>query len=115
MTDKYIKIMADYSSTGLWDRDGMMLELDEVPLPFWWVPKFKRWTEWYEENDDYMEDSIVDFQYQKFAAAGEDLATQLAKVLPDWQIWYFNEHMFIEAMNNSKNPVESTYLRKIDP
>jgi hypothetical protein len=64
-SDKYIKIMADYSSTGIWDRDGFMLNIEDVSeLPFWWIPRLTAWTEKYEDNDDYMEDSQNDFPYK---------------------------------------------------
>lgn len=104
MTDKYLKIMADYSSTGLWDRFGMEIMFEEVPeLPFWWVPKFKEWTEWYEENDDWMEESEHDFPYQAFSDAGRELTQKLANVFSDWEIWYFDEAEMLRVIQSEKN------------
>lgn len=104
MTDKYLKIMADYSATGLWDRFGMEIRFEEVPeLPFWWVPKFKEWTEWYEENDDWMEGSEHDFPYQEFSDAGRELTQKLANVFVDWEIWYFDEAEMLRVIQSEKN------------
>ena len=104
MTDKYLKIMADYSSTGLWDRFGMEIMFEEVPeLPFWWVPKLKEWTEWYEENDDWMEGSEHDFPYQAFSDAGRELTQKLANVFSDWEIWYFDEAEMLRVIQSEKN------------
>jgi len=116
-SDKYVRIMADYSSTGIWDRAGIMLNVEEVPeLPFWWIPRLKAWTEKYEDNDDYMEDSQSDFPYEEFAAEGLELAQSLATILADWEIWYFDENEMMKAIaENDVMPagVESRYFKRI--
>jgi hypothetical protein len=116
-TDKYIRIMADYSSTGIWARDGIMLNIEDIPeLPFWWIPRLKAWTEKYEDNDDYMEDSQNDFPYEEFAAEGLELALSLATTLADWEIWYFDENEMLKTFPCDELPpvgIEARYLRRV--
>jgi hypothetical protein len=115
MKDKYLKIMADYSSSGLWDREGKMIDIEDVPeLPFWWVPRFKEWTEKYEDNDDWMEDSDGDFPYEKFSADGRVLAQKLANVLKDWEIWYFDEAASHKCYGTTVQDDPSIYLHRIE-
>lgn len=124
--DKFIKVMADFSSTGLWDRQGVMLELTDIPeLPFWFSKELVPWCEKYEDYDFDMEDAENDFPLEEFAAEGKVLAQKLAKAMPDWEIWYFDEFGFnqhctdevftdVNELINSLNTDSPDYCYRID-
>jgi hypothetical protein len=84
---KYIKIMADYSSDGVWDEHGVMLDVDELGLPDDLFDRHYRWRQWFEtalDNDDW--------GCEGFAEEGRKIAIEFKKFFgPDVTIVYFDE------------------------
>ena len=52
MSKNYIKLYADYGSTGLWNREGMV-PFESVNINEELKQKISRWINWYSENIDW--------------------------------------------------------------
>lgn len=96
LANKYVKIMADYSSTGLWDKDGLNIEHDCLNLSENTLFQLKKWVEWYEKNNSWNDPKYIvnSFDMPSFAQAGLNVAKLIKKELPDWTIVYFDEYTF---------------------
>lgn len=83
----YVKLMADYSSDSVWDKDGIHMPLSTLPLPLWLKEMIRSWTLWYESSID--NDA---FDYKLFTVHGYALAVKMKQNLPaDWTVVYFDE------------------------
>lgn len=94
---KYIKVMAEYTcQTAFWHKNGVPYDVDEVASlglnPFI-LKRIEKWIDWYETNDDWSDESESVFDYEGFSAEGKSIAQQVKKLLPDYEIVYFNEHL----------------------
>ena len=91
---KFIKLMADYSSTGLWCEYGTNLGPHNLPVSKELHERIRLWCEEYEKNDDWLpidERSGV-FDLRLFAANGLEIAKAIKEELPDWTVIYFDEY-----------------------
>jgi len=92
--DKYLRVMADYSSTGLWNKDGSNVDVGDYALSPETVKALSDWCDLYETNDDYLEESDRKhpmFDLQAFSAQGLDVAKAIKRDLPDYNVIYFDE------------------------
>ena len=84
---KYVRLMADYCSSGVWDEDGINVSLDSLPIHFWLKTMITQWQAKYDresfENDE--------FDIETFAKHGYALAVKIKQNLPDWTVMYFDE------------------------
>ena len=94
--NKFLKVMADYSSTGLWDQDGINVSLDNYNLSESTRLALDLWVNWYEENDDWKSESErKGFGLIKFSELGLRVAQAIKKDLPDFEIVYFDEFVLM--------------------
>ena len=104
VADKMIKVMAEYTTRGLWDGfDGPPLtdeEISELNLDMFVLNRLKKWTDWYEDNDDWSDESLGDFDYAAFATEGLAIAQAIKARLPEFTIWYFDENMCQAQINH---------------
>ena len=87
---KYIKIMADYYSSGLWDEDGINLDTSTLGLSSEILGKLKIWNQRYDDAD-------CDFiweEFGQFVINGENIAASIKRLWPKCQVEYFNESTF---------------------
>lgn len=101
--DQYIKVMADYFSTGLWGEDGINVDVENFALSAGTVTALKEWCDLYETNDDYLD--IDDrkqplFDLQAFADQGRLVAQAIKKDLPDFKILYSDEYALYQHIHN---------------
>jgi len=91
-----IKLMADYCSTGLWDRSGRPFAAKSVPhISEELLQDIAKWNLEYEMKVD--SDS---FDLQDFSERGLQLAIRIRKEMPDtWVVFYFNEHKLLADDN----------------
>jgi hypothetical protein len=97
---KYLKVMADYSSTGLWDKDGFNVEVENYNLSQETLDALKAWTNLYEINDDYLchEDRKLPlFDLEEFSKQGLIIAKAIKRELPDFEIVYFDEFAVMKS------------------
>lgn len=88
--------MADYSSTGMWNRHGLMVEIpDMIKLTsFETARDIINWQHKYELNDDYLPESTRNqplFDIDAFCKEGHQLAANIQKLYPNLEVWYFDE------------------------
>jgi hypothetical protein len=88
---RWVKVMADYSSTGLWDSNGANAEEDFVPMSAALKARLHAWCLWYEKNEDYLDTPESIFDYVSFSAEGLAVAKAIKAELPDWTVVYFDE------------------------
>jgi len=84
MAEKYIMVMADYMTDGLWHKNGTPLcddEIKKLELDIFLLKRLNKWCDWYESNDDWSVNSKHDFEYEKFADEGLQIAKQIHKSL----------------------------------
>lgn len=84
----YVKLMADYCASGVWNREGVNVDIDSIPLPYWLKQMITDWVALYDREsfDD------KNFDYAKFSKDGYALAVKMKQNLPaDWEVFYFDE------------------------
>ena len=83
----YVKLMADYCSSGVWGIGGDNIDIDSVPIPFWLKTMI---TEWVAHYDRHGMDS--DFDDGTFTKMGFAIAHKMKQNLPDeWTVVYYRE------------------------
>jgi hypothetical protein len=101
--------MADYSSDGLWEFDGVMMSRVDLPVSDSLRNRHIKWCDWYEKNDDYLpENERSTFDMIAFCREGLEIAKAVKAELPDWQVIYFDESMF-DASRSDQNRKEFEY------
>jgi len=90
---KYVKLMADYSSSGLWGHDGIMIHDSDLPVSDILKKKILQWVQWYEPSQYFLspEERTVNFDLKSFSKIGEEIAKEIKLELPSWIVIYWNE------------------------
>jgi hypothetical protein len=97
----YIRLAADYSSTGLWNEDGVNID-PPAELSATTLAVLKAWCQLYETNDDYLEDAdrkTPHFDLAAFAEQGYQVARLIKQDLPGYEVWYFDEHKALTSQS----------------
>jgi len=84
----FVKLMADYSSDGVWNAGGAMMDRDALPVSQDLRDAIERWCIDYESSQFYRgrRDRTVDFDTASFNARGAELAGRLRSELPGWTV-----------------------------
>jgi hypothetical protein len=84
----FVRLMADYSSDGVWNAGGAMMDRDSLPVSQELRDAIERWCIDYEASQFYRGrgDRTVDFDTASFNARGEALAIRLRDELPGWTV-----------------------------
>lgn len=78
---KWVRVMADYSSDGIWGKDGAGECLDDLPVS---AELKKRLAAWQRQFDD---EALSE---PEFSIEGLLIAQEIKKTLPDWTVVYFD-------------------------
>lgn len=92
---KYLRVMADYCSTGLWNKLGSNVDVEDYDLSDETKLALAIWCRWYEHNDDYKPDKdrkLPLFDLKSFSQQGLVVAKLIKRDLPDYEIVYFDEY-----------------------
>lgn len=92
--EKYVRVMADHMSSGLWGNQGMMLEPGVVTLTPQLEVRLAAWVSNYNKNcKDYLSNAVDsdEFDWDKHSADGLAIAKAIKAELPDWKVVYFDE------------------------
>ncbi|HET8688534.1 MAG TPA: hypothetical protein VFM18_18125 [Methanosarcina sp.] len=91
--EKFVKLMSDYSSSGLWHSDGVMMEASDLPVSKDLQEQIAEWVREYDlYNTSYRGEVSEDqFNLGWHSAQGIDIAKNIKRELPDWTVFYFNE------------------------
>jgi hypothetical protein len=114
--DKWVRVMADHSSDGLWDRDGVMFGAEDLPVSNGLSQRLAAWCLQYEDNTDYLPDDHPDrkpFNYAPFATDGREIALAIKAELPDWTVIYFDEAQLEAAMAASNTADRTLFEREV--
>src|SRR6185312_8878778 len=90
--EKWVRVMADYSSDGLWHKDGCTAAAEDLPISAPLQARLRAWCDWYEQNTDYLPaDERKPFDTPAFAAEGREIARAIKAELPEWTVIYLDE------------------------
>lgn len=86
--EKFIRLMADYASDGIWNGRGSGMDIGLLPISQSLRSAITDWCLDYEASQFYLEPALqtVDFDVDSFNARGEDLARRLSVELPGWLV-----------------------------
>lgn len=98
----YVKVMAEYCSSGLWNEHGANTCEDEYGLSPELLERLDKWQGWYDrDNKSYCTEPDEDtFPYEAFAKEGEMIARHIKAANPTWTVMYFNEHRYQNDLSN---------------
>jgi hypothetical protein len=88
-----IKVMPDFSSSGLWDENdnGVMIEIEDLDLPPNLVLLFFDWIELFEEGWDRDYSRMDKNKADAMNKRGLELARDLKKIYPNTRVTYCGE------------------------
>ena len=98
--DRFVKLMPDFCSEGVWNREGVHMNLDELPIHYWLKCMIREWIAEYDRGYSAMDDDTFDME--KFAKHGYALAVKLKQNLPDWTVMYFDENKMFGNNNRDE-------------
>ena len=90
---KAIKVMPDFSSTGIWDntKKGLMIEYEDLRIPPALKLLFIDWIELFEECWDIGYSRMDANKAKKLNKRGLELAKMLKKLFPESKVTYVGE------------------------
>jgi hypothetical protein len=80
-----VRLMADYGTTGVWDRDGVPLSPDRLPFSAKLSQRLARWCARFQTSFE------REIDLEAFAAEGLAIARAVKAELPGRSIVYFDE------------------------
>lgn len=93
MESGWVRVMADYSSDGLWSRDGAMMSRADLSVGGVVRDRHAAWCLWYAESEFFLgpEHRTAAFDLEAFAAEGLEIARAIKAELPGWTVVYHDE------------------------
>ena len=99
--EKYVKIMPDYLSNGVWDKGGVMMSLKDLDLSddaitrklIVWNMKWENLSDDYEAAKKFGDISsstkrMFEEQFARLERKGEEIAQTILHDKKDWEVWY---------------------------
>lgn len=84
----FVRLMADYSSDGVWNESGAMMDRDDLPVSQSLKDDIAAWCRDYETSQFYLgaDERTVVFDTASFNARGVELTNRLRSELPTWTV-----------------------------
>lgn len=109
---KYVKVMCDYLSTGVWDKDGRSMSVCDLPITFWLKQMLEEWQAMYDTQD--IVEQVINGEYictshldiVEFLKMGYAIAVKIKRQLPDYEVFYFDEHKAFHSNEESDYVLE---------
>ncbi|MBN3762008.1 hypothetical protein [Burkholderia sp. Ac-20365] len=113
--ERWIRLSADNSSTGIWLRDGAMAEPEELPVSSQLHSRIDTRCWWYEQSKDYLppEERPAFFDWDAFSQEGLSIACAIKMELPDWTVVYFDMGAYLRSVKNEDSSRE-TYEYEVE-
>lgn len=91
--EHWVRLMAEVCSSGLWLRDGCPADPEDLPISTSLIADIDAWQLWYDEEDRRHEagtywEAADDWDMQRFASRGLQIARRLKAELRDWVVVY---------------------------
>ncbi|WP_239002806.1 hypothetical protein [Rhodovastum atsumiense] len=89
--DRWVRVMPDHCSSGLWWKDGCMMDPEDLPISGALRERLATWADGYSACIDHLPDgSPVPFDETAYAAEGLAIAQAIKAELPGWTVIYFD-------------------------
>ena len=89
--DRWLKVWAESTTDGLWDRQGQMVFSDDLPLTEGTRKRLAAWAEWIDDFEDYLppqKRAPPIFPLDAFNSEGRVITAIIQRELPDWTVVY---------------------------
>lgn len=120
--EKWVRVMFDYSSSGIWEKSGCMMDDEDLPVTLELRERISKWVRLYDSHaweaqslSQNLEDEI-DFSDETFTRLDEltklceddfnegvKIAIEIKSQLPDWTVKIFNHGMVDLPEDNHYN------------
>lgn len=83
---KWVRIMCDYGCDGIWDKEGRVRSIDEMPVSGMARERLLAWQSRFDDLDDRaseMRESVPTSEWREFVDEGLAIARELKRELPD--------------------------------
>lgn len=91
---KYVRIMLDHCSTGLWNIKGYNVDEEELPVTSDLIVRIKAWQCIFDNIDWHTNSAEHSEVYKNLCYENLAIAIAVAKQLPDWTIVIYNDGEF---------------------
>lgn len=82
-THKWVRVMCDFASEGVWSKDGAACSIEELPVSVGLRKLILEWQAEYEQENGHV--------VERFSADGLAIAKAVKAELPDWTVIYFDD------------------------
>lgn len=94
---RWVKIMADFSADGVWNKRGELCDLADLPVSDALKRRISAWMDWYDRGADPIDRNATPFDVCQFSEQGLAIARDVKRELADWTVVYFDERRSNES------------------
>lgn len=104
--EKYIRVMPYYISNGIWHRDGLHADPEELPVSNELLVRLAQWSDWYNVNDDFLpeDERKNQLNWDEFEKEGVEIARAIKRELPDWTVVWHDERKLVALVRAGEEP-----------
>jgi len=102
--DRWVLVMGEYSSEGIWEKDGCEGAVENLPVSKNLQQRLYNWNlkydtiQWAYDEPEVAPDEPPD--WREFSAQGLALAKEVKAALPDWTVMYSDEEKYVVSKSN---------------
>jgi hypothetical protein len=100
---KWVRILADSWTHGVWTRDGGPADPNDLPIPQELIDRIRRWQAWYDRDEN--DWGVFKGDIEAFSDEGREIARAVKAALPDWTVAYFDEAASESASDDTPRTV----------
>lgn len=94
---RWVRIMADFSADGVWNQQGELCDLADLPVSDALKHRISAWMDWYDREADPDDRNGISFDLRQFSEQGLAIAQDVKRELLDWTVVYFDELRYDES------------------
>lgn len=92
LAKRWVRVVCDIGCEGIWDREGMLRDLELFPIAETLKARIIAWQDWYEQDGRHG-NPPARINWETFSEVGRQIALAIKQTLPDWTVIYFDEHL----------------------
>lgn len=96
---RWVRIMTDYCAAPVWDKDGLNVPTEWLPVEEPLREALVAWEDWFDQRPS----TAPLPRYEDFVRIGRALACEVKRRLPDWTVVYFDPEFYDEDVAGSCN------------